>query len=116
MGPRIEIWLRRAGKLRVQPQALAAPALKKQKGKIADAGYFFMALRKQKITKDQLHQLIQERFGLTVFFQLREDKRLGFYTTVVAAPADLYELQSRLESICRELRPKYELVAELEVK
>lgn len=75
-----------------------------------------MALRKQKITKDQLHQLIQERFGLTVFFQVREDKRLGFYTTVVAAPADLYELQSRLESICRELRRKYELVAELGVK
>ena len=74
-----------------------------------------MALQKQKITRDQLHQLIQERFGLTVFFQVGEDHRLGFSTTtVVAAPEDLYELHSRLESICKELRPKYELVAEQE--
>ncbi|WP_092117798.1 hypothetical protein [Bradyrhizobium erythrophlei] len=73
-----------------------------------------MASQKQKVTKDQLHQLIQERFGLTVFFQVNEDRRLGFRTTVVAAPVDLYELHSRLESICRELRPKYELIAERE--
>jgi len=72
-----------------------------------------MASQKQKVTKDQLHQLIQERFGLTVFFQVNEDRRLGFRTTVVAAPEDLYELHFRLERICRELRPKYELVAEL---
>jgi hypothetical protein len=70
-----------------------------------------MALQKQKVTKDQLHQLIMERFGLPVFFQVSEDRRLGFRTTV-AAPDTLYELHSRLESICRELRPKYELVAQ----
>ena len=33
-------------------------------------------------------------------------------TTMVAALEDLYELHSRLERICRELRPKHELVAE----
>jgi hypothetical protein len=73
-----------------------------------------MASQKQKITKDQLHELILERFGLTVFFQVSEDERLGFRTTVVAAPQDLFELHFRLERICRELRPKFELVAELE--
>lgn len=77
-------------------------------------GLFSMALQKQKITRDQLHQLIQERFGLTIFFQISEDRRLGFRTTVVAAPEDLYELHSRLERICTELRPKFELVAERE--
>jgi hypothetical protein len=73
-----------------------------------------MSLQKQKITKDQLHELILEQFGLTAFFQISEDKRLGFRTTVVAAPQDLYELHDRLERICRELRSKFELVAELE--
>ncbi|QIG93466.1 hypothetical protein [Bradyrhizobium sp. 6(2017)] len=73
-----------------------------------------MSPQKQKITKDQLHQLILERFGLTAFFQVSDDKGLGFRTTVVAAPEDLYELHSRLERICRELRPKFELVAERE--
>lgn len=34
-------------------------------------------------------------------------------TSMVAAQEDLYELHSRLERICRELHPKYELVAEL---
>jgi hypothetical protein len=74
-----------------------------------------MPLQKQKVTKDQLHQLILERFGLPIFFQVSEDDRLGFRTTVVAATADLYELHSRLESICRELRPRYELVARIEI-
>nr|WP_166309241.1 hypothetical protein [Bradyrhizobium sp. 2S1]MCK7664700.1 hypothetical protein [Bradyrhizobium sp. 2S1]MCK7664845.1 hypothetical protein [Bradyrhizobium sp. 2S1] len=73
------------------------------------ASAFSMALQKQKITKDQLHELILERFGLINFFQVSEDRQLGFRTTVVAAPADFYELHSRLERICSELRPRFEL-------
>ncbi|SED20617.1 hypothetical protein SAMN05444164_4067 [Bradyrhizobium erythrophlei] len=66
-----------------------------------------MSPQKQKITKGQLHRLISERFGLTVFFfQVSEDKRLGFRTTVVAAPEDTYELHSRLEKHLQRTAPE----------
>ena len=89
-------------------ERLAVALRKKQKEAIL-ASAFSMALQKQKITKDQLHELILERFGLTNFFQVSEDRQLGFRTTVVAAPEDLCELHSRLERICSELRPRFEL-------